>query len=129
MNAGEPDKKFSNGLMFPGDPNGGAAEVVNCRCTSDTGARWELDEDELEELKKRAAFFGLDKTENFEEFKKKYLVASKAARGAVPAVTPQANSVATAKDFDALDNYMKSKYNIIMDASVKSLILIMFGQL
>ena len=25
--------KFSNGLMFPGDPNGSAAEVVNCRCT------------------------------------------------------------------------------------------------
>lgn len=23
---------FSNGLMFPGDPEGGAAEVINCRC-------------------------------------------------------------------------------------------------
>lgn len=76
MNAGEPDEKFSNGLMFPGDPNGGAAEVVNCRCTSDTRARWALDEDELEELKKRAAFFGLDKTENFKEFEEKYLKAA-----------------------------------------------------
>ncbi len=28
----ELDEKFSNGLMFPGDPSGGAAEVVNCRC-------------------------------------------------------------------------------------------------
>lgn len=27
---GEP---YSNGLMFPGDPNGSAEEVVNCRCT------------------------------------------------------------------------------------------------
>lgn len=27
------DAAFSNGLMFPGDPNGSAAEVINCRCT------------------------------------------------------------------------------------------------
>lgn len=117
----ELDEKFSNGLMFPGDPNGGAAEVVNCRCTSDTRARWALDEDELEELKQRAAYFGLDKTENFEDFKGKYLVASKATQGTVPTVIPQANSVAAAKDFDALDNYMKNKYNITVDASVKKL--------
>lgn len=72
----ELDEKFSNGLMYPGDPSGGAAEVVNCRCASLTRARWALDEDELEELKKRAEFFGLDKTENFEDFKAKYLQAA-----------------------------------------------------
>lgn len=72
----ELDEKFSNGLMFPGDPNGGAAEVVNCRCTSDTRARWALDESELEELKQRASYFGLDKTENFKEFEEKYLKAA-----------------------------------------------------
>jgi len=27
------DKPFKNGLMYPGDQNGGAAEVCNCRCT------------------------------------------------------------------------------------------------
>ena len=27
------EKKFSNGCMFPGDPNGPASEVYNCRCT------------------------------------------------------------------------------------------------
>jgi hypothetical protein len=26
------DEKFSNGLMFPGDPAGGAYWVINCRC-------------------------------------------------------------------------------------------------
>jgi len=26
------EKPFSNGLMFPGDPNGKAADVINCRC-------------------------------------------------------------------------------------------------
>lgn len=62
--------------MFPGDPSGGAAEVVNCRCTSDTRARWALDESELQTLKERAEYFGLDKTKDFEEFQEKYLDAS-----------------------------------------------------
>lgn len=74
----ELDEKFSNGLMFPGDPSGGAAEVVNCRCTSNTRARWALDEEELNTLKERAEYFGLDKTKNFEEYKEKYLTANKA---------------------------------------------------
>lgn len=72
----ELDEKFSNGLMFPGDPNGSAAEVVNCRCTSNTRARWALGEEELQTLKDRAEFFGLDKTKNFEEYKEKYLGAA-----------------------------------------------------
>lgn len=69
----ELDEKFSNGLMFPGDPSGSAAEVINCRCTSNTRSKWGLDEDELETLKERAAFFGLNKTKDFEDYKKKYL--------------------------------------------------------
>lgn len=40
----ELDEKFSNGLMFPGDPSGGAAEVVNCRCALLQRARWALKE-------------------------------------------------------------------------------------
>ena len=73
----EIDEPFSNGLMFPGDPSGGAAEVINCRCALLQRARWALDEDELETLKKRAEYFGLDKTDSFEDYKKKYLKASK----------------------------------------------------
>ncbi len=71
----ELDEKFSNGLMFPGDPSGGAAEVINCRCVALTRARWALDEDELQTLKERAEYFGLDKTKNFEDYKGKYLKA------------------------------------------------------
>lgn len=69
----ELDEKFSNGLKYPGDPSGGAAEVVNCRCTANTRARWALDDEELQTLKERAEYFGLDKTSNFEEYKQKYL--------------------------------------------------------
>ena len=69
----EVDKPFSNGLMFPGDPSGGAAEVVNCRCAFLQRGKWALDEDELETLKKRAEFFGLDKSDSFEAFKANYL--------------------------------------------------------
>lgn len=30
----EVDEPFSNGLMYPGDPDGAPAEVYNCRCTT-----------------------------------------------------------------------------------------------
>lgn len=71
----ELDEPFSNGLMFPGDPDGAAAEVINCRCALLQRARWALDDDELEQLKQRAAYFGLDKSKNFDDFKAKYLKA------------------------------------------------------
>ena len=72
----ELDEKFSNGLKYPGDSAGGAAEVVNCRCALLQRARWALDDDELQTLKERAAFYGLDKTEDFKDFKQKYLKAA-----------------------------------------------------
>ena len=54
---------------------GKPSEDINCRCRLNQRARWGLDEDELETLKQRAEFFELDKTEDFEDFKKKYLKA------------------------------------------------------
>jgi len=76
----ELDEKFSNGLMYPSDPSGKASEVVNCRCALLQRAKWALDEDELETLKERAAYYGIDKTANFEDFKKKYLNAVKQSK-------------------------------------------------
>lgn len=52
-----------------GDP----AEDCNCRCCLLQRAKWALDEEELDTLKKRAEYFELDKTESFEQFEKKYL--------------------------------------------------------
>ena len=68
----ELDEKFSNGLRFPGDPQGSAAEVINCRCVLLQRARWALDVDELETLKQRAEYYDLDKTDNFDDFRTKY---------------------------------------------------------
>lgn len=51
-------------------------EDINCRCTLLQRARWALDDEELETLKKRAEHFGLDKTDDFNDFKKKYLKAA-----------------------------------------------------
>ncbi len=73
----ELDEPFSNGMMIPSDSKGGAAEVVNCRCALLQRATWALDEEELETLKERAKRFKLDKTEDFNDFKKKYLKATK----------------------------------------------------
>ena len=72
----ELEKPFSNNLMFPGDSKGKAGEVVNCRCALLQRAKWALDEDELQTLKERAEYYGLDKAENFEDFKEKYLKAT-----------------------------------------------------
>ena len=71
----EPFTLGSKSAMYPGS-FGIPEEDCNCRCIATTRARWELDEDELNTLKERAAFFGLDKTNDFEEFKEKYLKAS-----------------------------------------------------
>lgn len=61
--------------MFPGD-FGKASEDCNCRCALLQRARWALTEEELETLKERAAYHGLDKAKDFEDYQQKYLKAS-----------------------------------------------------
>lgn len=50
-----------------------ASEDCNCRCQMLQRARWALDDKELEQLQKRAEYFGIDKSEQFDDFKKKYV--------------------------------------------------------
>ena len=52
---------------------GRASEDCNCRCCLLQRARWALDKEELDTLKERAAYFGLDKSNDFDDFRKKYL--------------------------------------------------------
>jgi len=63
--------------MYPGE-FGDPAEDCNCRCVALTRAKWAMDADELQTLKDRAKHFGLDKTKDFDDFKSKYLNATKA---------------------------------------------------
>ena len=75
----EVDEPFEAGgkkVMYPGK-FGDPSQDCNCRCVALTRARWALDEKELETLKKRAEYFGLDKSESFEDYKRKYLKAVK----------------------------------------------------
>lgn len=58
--------------MYPG-AFGNPAEDCNCRCCLLQRARWALGQEELNTLKERAEFFGLDKTKDFENYKQKYL--------------------------------------------------------
>lgn len=55
---------------------GVAKEDINCRCCTMQRARCLLDDEELERLKMRAEFFGLDKSKSFSDFKTKYLNAA-----------------------------------------------------
>ena len=50
-----------------------ASEDCNCRCCLLQRARWALDDEELQTLKDRAAYFDLDKAKEFEEYQEKYL--------------------------------------------------------
>lgn len=68
----ELDEKFSNGLMFPGDPSGGAAEVVNCRCALLQRARWAVEGSftKMNNFTKEIETF--DSIDDYNEFKKAF---------------------------------------------------------
>lgn len=70
----ELDKPFEVAGLKAMHPSGFgiASEDINCRCALLTRARWALDDDELATLKERADYYGLDKSKDFEEFKKNY---------------------------------------------------------
>ena len=73
----EPFEMDGKKAMYPGK-FGDPAEDCNCRCIATQRARIALNESELKTLQERAEFFGLDKTADFEDFRKKYI---KAAEG------------------------------------------------
>lgn len=68
----ELDKRFSNGLMYPGDPGGSAAEVVNCRCALLQRAKWAVGNGftKYNGISKQVETF--DSPQSYDEFKKAF---------------------------------------------------------
>lgn len=102
---------------YPGD-FGDPAEDCNCRCTTLTRAKWALGEEELKTLQDRARFFGLDKTESFEDYKKKYLKVAKVVLNDTASETLGSEKT---KDFEELSSYMKANYGINLTKKVQAL--------
>lgn len=129
----ELDEKFSNGLRFPGDPHGQAGEVINCRCALLQRAKWALDDGELETLKKKAEYYGLDKTDNFEDFKNKYLKAvqepeppkkkeyltKKKLEEKIAEIEKQQSSITDATQLEALEQ-QKAEYQKKLDEKINA---------
>lgn len=69
----ELDEPFSNGCMYPGDPNGKASEVINCRCALEQTSKWAESDDNFEKwngfARKSEHFKSKD---DYEAFKKSF---------------------------------------------------------
>lgn len=92
----EPFEVAGMKAMYPG-AFGNPAEDCNCRCCLLQRARWALGQEELDTLKERAEFFGLDKTKDFEDYKQKYLK------------LPENADTIDVKEYDVLANTQKLK--------------------
>ena len=73
----ELDEKFSNGLMFPGDPAGGAAEVCNCRCALLQRARWALGYDFTKMDNESGELVDFSSISDYDKFKETYWAKAK----------------------------------------------------
>ena len=65
------DEKFSNGLLYPGDSNGVASEVVNCRCALLQRAKWALSDEEFTKMNgKTNELQHFESVDDYNKFKK-----------------------------------------------------------
>ncbi len=69
----ELDETFSNGLRFPSDPHGSAAEVVNCRCALLQRARWAVGDSFTKMDNESKEIVNFKDIDDYNEFKKQYL--------------------------------------------------------
>lgn len=120
----EIDEPFDVGgekMQAPG-VGGSARNVCNCRCCLLQRAKWALDDDELKTLQERAAFFGLDKTKDFEDFKQKYLkLPDNADTMKVETLSKPKGSDDSTYDafFKTLNDRLKVPYNAVENQKIK----------
>lgn len=100
----EPFEVMGMTAMFPSN-FGIACEDINCRCALTQRARWALDDNELQTLKDRAEYFGLDKSKQFDDFKEKYINATAANVEENPIA---AAPFAPAKTIEEAEEYAKN---------------------
>lgn len=108
-------EKFSNGLMFPGDPSGIAAEVINCRCALLQRARWAVGGGftKMNNFTKQLESF--ESPEQYDEFKKGFF--SKENRQYMNYVQELENKYGTrdfAKILDKMDDKEYKHYSKLL---------------
>ena len=96
----EQDAKFSNGLRYPCDPNGSAAEIVNCRCKVAYLPRWYVEKNSSRQRRDNETDEIIE-CRNYAEFKEKYLSVS----DRVDKV--RWDKVASSKDREQFERYKK----------------------
>lgn len=111
----ELDEPFEIGgykAMCPGK-FGRPEQDINCRCTILQRAKWALDDDELETLKERAKYYGLDKSKDFKEYRQKFY---KAENWLNEQTTFSEKNGLTYNEQDALSRYVSSEYLLLNEA-------------
>ena len=116
----ELDEKFSNGLMYPGDPNGTAAEVINCRCALLQRARWALGNNYTKWSPDAPVMISDDGTtqltvieaKNYEDFKKKYNKAVECVRENVQKMNLESISFKNRKEAEKWFNTRGLEVNV-----------------
>ena len=114
----ELDEAFSNGLLFPGDPDGGAAEVCNCRCALLQRARWATQGGftKMNNFTKQLESF--ESPEDYAEFKKAFF--SKENKQYMNYVQEMEDKYKT-KDFrkvlDKMDDKEYQQYSKLLDSN------------
>lgn len=69
-------ERFSNGLMYPSDPNGSAGEVINCRCCLLQRAKWALSDEaftkQVRGANGKSELHHFESIESYNQFKKEF---------------------------------------------------------
>ncbi len=105
----ELDEEFSNGLMFPGDPDGKAEAVIHCRCALLQRARWAAEGGftKMNNFTKQLESF--ESPEDYAEFKKTFF--SKENRQYMNHVQKMEDKYGTKNFIQVIDGMSDKEYN------------------